>query len=470
MFKSIRTKLTLTYSLLIVLIILIFGSFVYYAAENYFLADKRKTLTSEAKLVASTVEPFLAAKSVSSDITLINRRLAEQMGERVLIVNKDKTVIADSATTGSLVGKKLEQSLVDTARTGSVGDNVITDPEQGTRIMYLAFPVASEKKEILGVVFFSSSLKAIDVTLNNFKIAIWVALLVLLVVAWLVTWALSQRIAKPVQELTAAAEQVASGNLSRRVKIESDDEVGRLAKTFNYMGEHLQESDTLQRNFIADVSHELKTPLTSVRGFIEVLQEGAYKDPKTCLRSLKSVDEEVVRLSHLVNDLLELSKMETADLKLDKKEVDLKKLAQKVIEQFEVISKKTQVGLSLKVEKPVMVSADEQRIKQAMVNLLTNAFSYTTKGGSINLEISQTRDSARVIVRDTGEGIPPDVLPFIFDRFYRADEARSRSTGGTGLGLTITKKIIEAHGGTITVESKEKEGTTFVFSLPRTLA
>ncbi len=225
--------------------------------------------------------------------------------------------------------------------------------------------------------------------------------------------------------------------------------------------------ETMRRDFVANVSHELKTPLTSIKGFVETLLEGAIDDKENSRHFLKIIQEHAERLNSLINDLLELSAMESKELKLEPKEFRLKDLTDEVLSGFKAQLKKKRLEIKNDLDGSIYVKADKARIEQVLTNLLDNAIKFNKDKGFIRIYAEDLPDKIKVSVEDSGIGIPPKDIPRIFERFYRVDKARSRALGGTGLGLSIIKHIVESHGGSVGVESTEGLGSKFFFILPR---
>ena len=284
------------------------------------------------------------------------------------------------------------------------------------------------------------------------------------VIAVLLSLFLSRRILGPVEALTAAARRMGGGDLSERVEVQSKDEIGQLAASFNDMAEGLTRLETLRRNMVTDVAHELRTPLANIRGYLEAFRDGVIApEPE----AVDSVHEEAMLLSHLVDDLQELSLAEAGQLRLDRRPVALGEVLARVMGASR--SQAMAGGIALHLDLPEdlpRVKADPQRIEQIMGNLLSNAMAHTPSGGEVVATAQSREGEVEISLRDTGEGIPAEHLPHVFERFYRADPSRSRTTGGTGLGLAIVKQLVEAHGGQISVESEVGQGTRFVFTLP----
>lgn len=228
----------------------------------------------------------------------------------------------------------------------------------------------------------------------------------------------------------------------------------------------LRETERLRRELTANVSHELRTPLTSIVGFIETLLDGAMNDEVTARRFLTIVDDEANRLVKLVDDLMDLSRLESKRVALELKPVDVGFLVHHVVDKMRPLAEASQLVLSQSVPSGLIVPADADRLEQVLTNLVDNALKYTPPGGRVEVRAAAMNGEIAVEVADTGRGIPPEDLPHVFERFYRADRSRTRGSGGTGLGLAIAKHIVEAHGGRISVRSRSDEGTAFVVTLP----
>ena len=228
----------------------------------------------------------------------------------------------------------------------------------------------------------------------------------------------------------------------------------------------LRRLETMRKDFIANVSHELKTPLTSIKGFVETLLEGALEDKENSRHFLKIIQEHAERLDNLLNDLLDLSHLESKEITLEKKEVNLKDLVDDVLASFKVQLKKKAIAARNELAQ-LLVKVDKDKIGQVLTNLIDNAIKFNSEKGSIKIYNQDSDDKVKIVVEDSGIGIPAKDIPRIFERFYRVDKARSRELGGTGLGLSIVKHIVELHGGSVGVESTEGLGSKLWFSLPK---
>lgn len=290
---------------------------------------------------------------------------------------------------------------------------------------------------------------------------------VTLIVSMVAGWFLAQRSLRPVDVIARSARLISARSLSQRLPMpDTDDEIARLTLTLNDMIARLEQSFTQIRQFTSDASHELKTPLAIMLGELELALKRPLS-PAEYRETLTSCLEEVERLTTVVQGLLELSRADAGQVQLDLSTVDLSRLTEDVVDDVMTLAEQRHHKVHSHVQRSVMVRGDRVKLYQALLNIGENAVKYTESGGEIIIDVSGYGPYAEVRVRDTGIGIPEEQMPFIFDRFYRVDRARSKQIGGTGLGLAITKTIIEAHGGTIRVESVEGEGTTFIVTMPR---
>jgi len=288
--------------------------------------------------------------------------------------------------------------------------------------------------------------------------------LVAIGIAVAITFFLSRRILAPVKALTSAAKRLGHGDFSQRVQVKDRGELGELASTFNSMASNLERAEKLRRNMVADVAHELRTPLSNVRGYLEAIHDRVIKPDADTIRSL---DEEAMLLSRLVDDLQELSLAEAGELKLVRQPESVAELIKQTADmvQAQLAAKEVSVSIDLPAKLPP-ANIDARRISQVLRNLLENAVTHTRKGDAITVTARAQDNYVEVAVSDTGEGIPAEDLPNIFERFYRVDKSRARTTGGSGLGLTIAKRLVEAHGGKIEVLSEMGKGSRFSFTVP----
>jgi signal transduction histidine kinase len=296
--------------------------------------------------------------------------------------------------------------------------------------------------------------------LNNILLSVG---LISLAVSVVVGHLLAKRITEPILKTVEATKQIADGNYEVRLKEESDTkELDMLVTSINHLAISLETMERLRKQLTEDVAHELRTPITILQSYIEAMTEGIWE---VSPERLQSCYEEAIRIGKLVGDLENLAKLEGENLKLNKQRMDLYAVVEKTVDSFKNDAKKK---LEVNIKGPHMeLLADQDRIKQVVLNLYTNAIKYSKEDCKISFQLFETKDTAGFSIQDNGIGIPQEELPFIFERFYRADKSRNRLTGGTGIGLTIVKSIVEAHGGHISVESSTEVGSRFTVTLPK---
>lgn len=301
----------------------------------------------------------------------------------------------------------------------------------------------------------------IEETLNQLFITQIIAFPFILLLSIIGGLILSKLSLRTIDIITREADDITAKNLSNRLpEVNSNDEVGHLTRTLNQMIERLENSFKQIKKFTADVSHELRTPLTILQGELELALH-KRKTPGEYETVIVSALEEVARLTNVVETLLDLSRAETGQIKMNFINDDLSKLLNVIVEDAEILAESKQVNLKANIEPNIELPFDSARMHQAILNIIDNAVKYTPKGGSIYIELSKTNSTVEIIVRDTGIGIEENELPYIFDRLYRVDKARSGNISGIGLGLSIVKWIINAHNGMIDVKSIVGKGTTF---------
>ena len=282
--------------------------------------------------------------------------------------------------------------------------------------------------------------------------------------ALLITFVLSRLILKPVKALSVAARTLGKGDFSQRVDIKDKSELGELGHTFNLMAHDLERAEKVRRDMVADVAHELRTPLSNLKGYLEAVSDGLLKADR---KTLVSLSDEAAILSRLVDDLQELSLVEAGELKLNLEAAEIGDIIGQTLTAirhqpaFKGLSVSSDIAPGLP-----SVNADARRIGQVLNNLLLNAAAHTPRGGSVIVGAGLEAGRIKITVTDTGEGMAAQELENIFERFYRVDKSRARSTGGSGLGLTIARRLVEAHGGDISVTSRPGRGSSFSFTLP----
>jgi heavy metal sensor kinase len=404
-----------------------------------------------------------AGASLDSELV----RLAVAAGQELILTSPDGRVLGVSRPElrATHIGRDGSQARIESVtRSGEVMTTrraVILDPGR--------FEVRARNGGLLGYLYpFPHQIGASLEHESRFLLAMnrWLLLAVVLagLLALVLTFALSRRILGPVEALTLAARRLESGDLSQRIPIRSHDEIGELSRAFNAMAASLERNESLRKALVTDVAHELRTPLTNLRCQIEAVQDGLLPANEATLRSLH---EESALLGRLVDDLQDLALAEAGQLPLHRRPVELTGAIETALAAIRPRADEQRVALRSELGSSLpTVSADPARLGQILRNLLANALTHTPQGGTITVSAAPVNGAVDVAVADTGPGIPPEHLPHVFERFYRADESRSRGTGGAGLGLSIVRQLALAHGGSVRVESEPGSGARFTLTLP----
>ena len=419
------------------------------------------------------------ARNVSDSLSQFYVQSRDWSGVQDLLVGllrsaNDRLLVANSS--GVLVGDTGKVWLgMNATEVGLAGGTPIVSSGQTVGILYLLTTGSGGGRGYMGGRGGSGPMMTTTPEQNfltGMKNSLVIVGLMAAVVALLLSLFLTGQILKPIRALTIGASRIASGDLKYRASVKSKDEIGVLAQSFNSMASSLERGEEARRRLNADIAHELRTPLTIIEGTVDGILDGVFQPDKERLNAVK---EQTALLARLIGDLRDLSLVESGQLKLKLKPVNMADLVRRKMSQIEVAAREKGIHLEFSaLDTLPEVLADPARMEQVISNLLTNAVRHTPQGGSITATIGiadselTNRAAGRhllVSVTDTGEGIPPENLPHIFERFYRVDSSRARSEGGTGLGLAIVKQMVEAHGGRVWVESQPGKGSTFYLAI-----
>jgi signal transduction histidine kinase len=442
---SLNTRLLASFA---VIIIIIFGSVFFFTyrtvrSEISQIGDRVENMQdSRVQLELSRYYQFTRDWNGVQPLVV---QWGKLYGRRIILTDSSGTVVADSD--GTLLGSNYQGNAPGTPMMPMLG----MGPSTG--ILYV---IHGDLPDIN-----RASLQITYGTIGRFFL--WGSLLAI-AIAVLLTFILSRRILAPVKALTRAARQFGKGDFSRRVESDDKGEFGELATSFNIMAEDLERTERLRRNMVADIAHELRTPLSNLSGYLEAIRDGLIQPDETIVASLS---EEAATLARLVEDLQEISISDAGELRLVVQPEDAGRLIKDTVNCLQTKAAAKELTLTADVPGDLpQVNIDSYRIRQVLNNLLENAMAHTPTGGRISVTTRQRENRIYVSVADTGEGIPAEDIPYIFERFYRVDKSRSRATGGSGLGLTIARRLVEAHGGTIQVESQVGRGSVFTFDIP----
>jgi signal transduction histidine kinase len=437
------------------------------AVENLYIDTQRENLLAQAQISAAALQgqplplgaqPYSQASNVAPGI---HARLLSDQGV-VLALPFGQSVAPPAENSAPISPDELKKRPEILQAVQGQPATAIRSVKN-RRVLYAAAPVLDNIGAVSGLVYLAMPLPQSGLPLN-LVLELATAAFVAVILALVAGTFLARRITRPVEQISRAA---ASVNLTEPVPTKSGiAELDSLGRAFNAMTESLRQSDQAKSAFVADVAHELRTPLTVIKGTIETLEDGALDDLEGRGPLLASMQRETDRLIRLVNDLLVLTRADAGTLNLHIQPLDLAVLARARCDQLSVLASRRQVDFVIDAASPCWVLADPDRLAQVLDNLLENALRYSPEKSAVAVRICSEGDQCRCAVRDSGPGIPSKHLPFIFERFYRADTSRNRQTGGAGLGLAIARAFIQAQGGHIQAESIEGQGTTLTFWLP----
>ena len=319
---------------------------------------------------------------------------------------------------------------------------------------------------LIGAVIYISQVQEIYENLHEIQLKIMTWLIVVAVAVIVMSMFVIRTITRPVGELREGIAKMTGGDFSARVNVRGHNEFAELAAAFNSMSERLELLDKSRNQFVSNASHELKTPLSTMKILIETILYQDPFDPGMSKEFLSDVNKEIDRLSRIVSDLLTLVNIDSGGMKLNSADLDIHELLLEQVKRLAPLARENGIELDCSAKEALEVTGDAVKLQQVIYNVIDNAIKDTPRGGEVHASLARVGKRAVIRVTDTGIGIPADDLPHVFDRFYRVDKARSRATGGTGLGLSIVKQIVQMHGGAISASSEEEKGTTFVIELP----
>ena len=470
---SIRFRILAIYLILMMLAFVAVSTIVSVLIENFLVSQRTQEQQRQTERLALELAPLVAEEDIRKMYTLTSD-WAKETGGRVLFVDTDAVVQMDTASQYN--GFKLPYR--------EVRDVLLTDAESSygfhklnkydnldtftfiTSTDWVVYYTAAVTVEgaTKGVLLYSVSIQNAITHVNDITKQIGLVFVAFAVAVAIVSLMVSGWLTKPIVTLTNAIRRVGAQGYGDRVPVKGKDELAELSDAFNIMSDKLESHDRLRNEFVSNASHELKTPLSTMKLLAESMLYEENPDPRVSREFFSDINHEVDRLTHIVNDLLRLVNEENSGGILCLTTVDIEELVSRVLHRLMPLAKNKGIRLERKLV-PVKIECDETRIEQVITNLVDNALKYTDKG-SVSVTLKPDGPYAVLIVHDTGIGIPKESIPRVFERFYRVDKARSRDTGGTGLGLSIVERIVSMHGGYIQVDSVLGRGSTFTVRLP----
>lgn len=462
--RSIRFRMTAWYAGLLVISLASFGAAVYVGLGRYLEKSLRASLSEQAHAVKEEVNERVVEKRLPSTVNYLNEHFAPQLDLRFIRVTRSDGSIfyLSPPTPDGSFDPALVPQLDHNPKQEEAAEVKLPSTK---KVLVQIVPVATSEGTF--VVEVGSLYEPIEAVLQGLWITFSLGMPVVAAVAIGGGYFLMRRALAPINKITVQAEHISSRNLSERLPIlDTGDELARLTVALNRMMGRLEDAFQHIQRFSADVSHELRTPLTILRGELEAAVQEASVTPEL-LDTIGSALEETERLRSIVDQLLVISRMDAGDAHIEKAKLDLGQLAMSTADQMRLLADEKSITFAFdSAAHGVEVEGDPSRLKQVVVNLLDNAIRYTAAGGRISVTASRQGQWATLTVADNGVGIPQESLPHVFERFYRADKARTRYSGGAGLGLSIVKAICSAHQGDIEILSAEGVGTTVTVRLP----
>jgi two-component system phosphate regulon sensor histidine kinase PhoR len=478
---TLRKKILSTYLVLTILGIALVSVFSSWQITNYLSRRTEDALKNEVQSFAS----FIGGGLVPLD-TLINRdvdlrNMAKAANIRLTLIRNDGVVLFDSEVPhDSLwrVENHLHRPEVEGARTDGIALDRRRSATVNMEFLYAAEMLVLPDTRNNDSLYVRAAIRYDEMRIlnNQVQAIIWGIGIITVAVIAFVSVRVSRRITNPILSIADTARAIRNGDLTQRIPVSGNDEIGMLSSAINDMADKLSNDITqlkklerVRSEFLGNVSHELRTPIFSLQGFLETLLDGAIDDPTVNREFLEKAHKHASRLNALLNDLIEISRIESGEMKMSFRYLPLGEFLRETTDEMRPHAEAKNQNLSLQTGDcgQDMVYGDRERLKQVMINLLDNAIKYTEPGGSISVLARKAGEFDSVEVTDTGTGIHDEHLPRIFERFYRVDKDRSREVGGTGLGLAIVKHIVEAHGGVIHVASTPGKGSSFTFTLRR---
>lgn len=463
--KSIFSKLMVTYCIILAISYSLVAVFLSYWFYNNYYNQKRQSLISEGTNLSSIVSDYLQDNIESDQAAFVLDSVDRLIDARIWVLDKYGFVKmhsgdeADQIDNMQITGR--EFAIVSKGKI-AVSRTAFSDIF-GSRMLSVGVPVM-ENGQVIGSVFLHSSMEGVSNTLERVFFVIWTAAFFAIIMSAFIVYYFSDRIIiRPLEKINSTAKAISKGEFDSRVSLISDDEVGDLAKSFNYMADSLQNLENMRKSFIANVSHELRSPMTSVNGFIVGMLDGTIPQEKWHYY-LDVVHGEIQRLIRLINNLLDLSSLESGKFSLKIGVFDINALIRERIIKFEEKINKKSINVDVIItEGKQNVVGDRDRIDQVLTNLIDNAIKFVPENGSLRISTELKDDKILVSVYNSGKGIPKEEIKYIWDRFHIGDKARTKGAG-TGLGLAIARQIINQHKENIWVESSEN-GTVFTFTL-----
>ena len=465
-YRSTRLKLAVSYVALSIVLLLVFYVIVLNAIQRYHIAARVNQVRTEAIIMANYVagiQGFNNLDQATARFTLQETvaRRSNALGLRILVINDHAQVLVDSNLGRSRSGQTLLSREVISALGGTDTFNL----NEEDYVLNVAVS-ARDANDRVGAVLFIAPVDDIFQSIEDIRNTLLLATLLVGILSIVLVFILSHYLIAPLKRTVNVVGRMTAGEMSLRIPARGKNEYAILAKAFNNMMEKLEQVEKTREEFVSNVSHELKTPLSAVKVLSEsiLLQETA---PEEMYREfLQDINAEVDRMTNITNDLLALVKVDQRDQGLNLEIIDLNQLVEDILRRLLPLAEQRNIALIYEAERQIQLDADEIKLSLAISNIVENGIKYTPQGGTVRVILDSDHQSATITIQDTGIGIPEEEQDKIFNRFYRVDKTRDRETGGTGLGLAISRATVLLHKGSIKISSTPDEGSVFTIRLP----
>lgn len=465
--KTLYLKFVLAYFIFGVFAFITVTTFVPSMTREQLVREKAENLYSEAMLISENYASGLYTSETSlEEVKAQLDALAIYLDSVIRIINPSGRQVLDTDNPLNVEDVVMIENFDPTVTQGSYYTVDKFFNNYDTNVLSVFAPIASDYK-VKGYVVIICDMAEIEASCNSLLNISYITLVILLLLSGIILIFFTEIVYMPLRKITYATEQYASGNMHYEFQVDSEDEIGYLAACLNYMASEIARSEDDQKKFVANVSHDFRSPLTSIRGYLEAMLDGTIP-PEMHEKYLNIVLNETDRLTKLTNSLLVLNNLNTKGMLLDKTDFDINQIIRRTAAAFEGICREKTIAIeAILTGDEMYVHGDMEKIQRVLYNLLDNAIKFSHNNSVIKIETSEKKNKVFVSVKDTGIGIPKDDLKLIWDRFYKSDLSRGKDKKGTGLGLSIVKEIINAHGENINVISTEGAGSEFIFSLPQ---
>lgn len=457
--RTIKSRLVKSFSIVIFITILVLDILLITFVRKYYYDNMNDLLKNQLQVTTNFYKKYFNLYSLEENIYDSLDSFWEQTDAQIQIYDNTGSMLMDSigVVEDNVKYIDVQKSLQGEKNNRWIGNVSYYD----YKVMALSTPIESDGK-VIGVMRLVVSLEAVDKGISNIIVFFLIISITVLIFSILVSTILAKNIVVPIKKLTIVAEEMAGGDLGVRSDTNSRDEIGKLAKTLDYMAEEIQKREQLKNEFISSISHELRTPLTAIKGWVITLDD-SQTDKDTLKMGLNIIEKETDRLVNMVEELLDFSRLSSGKMTLNKKEVSIKAISDYIDIYMSARARRENKRLNINLDsenKKIYVDID--RIKQVLINLLDNAFKFTEAEGTISISFTAVEGSLKIVVQDDGSGITKEDLPRVKEKFYKGKNAKSKN----GIGLSICDEIVKLHNGEIFIESEEGKGTSVTVILP----